>query len=379
MSNIDERRLACPCTERSRCMFRREEAVNIVLSEGAITSRKLKEKLDSLNKSSYEVRKAFSFLHHKGRKGEKEGCPYVSILKKASGEAVYVYGRSKVYISKLLNSKTLRDRLRNIATRRQKTILSSLETRLFNTYYLSSYEIRKLLPWRRDYIREALEQLQDLGLIREIQVNLRRTKSKKEVKAEPLGELLAVIKTRTFPEDVSTFYVGVDDVDTFRKNQETLAIEEMTEMGIIVEIQRRIMTLYPPGLVMFENKESYEDTVRPKSEFQMKRANGMSFDLFLTLNHSIGGKRYVAADVYTRFPVTETVFRSFSKKIRNVGPAFGILFVKKDMVNSRARFLCLKRNSGKREFGFITIEEIGVDYAACRKIVEEEHSTVSTS
>jgi len=332
----------------------------LVLKEGVILSNELTKRLIAQEQYRVpEARKALRFLHRGTSKGEKEGCMFVTVRKRKSGEPLYFYGRNKVFVSKLESEDEILVKIRNLITRLQKNIIEIFENETFGTNYLSSFEIRKLVPRRGDYISDALNRLKDLGFIAEITVGLPRTVFHKVV---PLEEILRM--TENPPKDECTFYIARKSAALFEKQKVKAAIEEMTESEIAFRIPRVFRKLYPPGLV-----ESYKETVRTKNKDLMKLAKGISFDVFLHLKKAIDGIEFIGIDVYTRFPVKDEVVRRFHRKIRNVGEIFGLIFVKGDMATKRTSYLCHKYG-----IGFGVIEDVGINYEKIKKKIKREHS-----
>jgi len=92
----------------------------------------------------------------------------------------------------------------------------------------------------------------------------------------------------------------------------------------------------------------------------------MSFDQFVPLNGPLGDKKFIAIDVYTRFPVTYDVVRCFSFKINPKALSPCLIFARNvdDKVTRKASYLCYRCN-----ISFVTLEEMGIDY---EKIKEEK-------
>ena len=348
-------RITCPCWLRCAWHSGREKAVNKVLAEGMISSSRLNVELIHERYTCSEAKKAIHFLYHRGSRGEKEGCTFVTVLKKDNGGLLHAEGNDKIFVSRFLNNEELYSHARTF-TQSQKKMLEVFEKQIFKTYYLSSYEARKLIPCKGDQIVADLNRLRDFGFIKKLEVSLPRTIINE---VHSLEEILSFVKNP--PKDPFTFYVDQKSETAFHREELTPAIDELTEFLIIYDVLGTLMKVYPSGLV-----EWSEDIIRPKSKDSLVSTKGLSFDAFLRLEHQIGHNQFIAIDVYTRFPVGNTVAQNFCQKIRRVGNAFGLLLAKRSTATARASFVCKKNG-----VGFLTIEDLGISYDDIRERVKK--------
>jgi len=302
-----------------------------------------------------EAKKAIRFLYHRGSRGEKEGCTFVTVLKKDDGGFLHAEGNDKIFVSRFMNNGELYSHARTFV-QSQKKMLEVFEKQVFKTYYLSSYEARKLIPRKGDQIVAGLNRLRDFGFIKELEVSLPRTVINE---VHSLEEILSFVKDP--PKDIFTFYVDQKSETAFHREELNPAIDELTEFLIIYDVLGTLMKVYPSGLV-----EWSEDIIRPKSKDLPVPAKGLSFDAFLRLEHQIGHNQFIAIDVYTRFPVGNTVAQNFCHKVHRVGNVFGLLLAKRSTATARASFVCKKNG-----VGFLTIEDLGISYDDIRERIKK--------
>lgn len=347
-------RIACPCWLRCAWHSGREKAVNTVLTEGMIASKDLNTEIRR-RYTVCEARKAIHFLHHRGSRSEKEGCTFITVLKKDTGGLLRAKGRNRIFVSKLMSNEEAHSRARTFLTSFQKKILEVFEKEIFKTHYLSSYEVKKLIPRKGDRVVADLNRLREFGFVKESKVSLPKT----VIEVLPIGEILKMIKKP--PEVPFTFYLDQKSEAVFDKEKVAAAIDEITEFQVVYDVLGTLMKVYPSGLVKWN-----KDIVRTESKDLLVSAKGLSFDAFPRFEHQIGNNQFMAIDVYTRFPVGNEVAKNFCRKIRHVGNAFGLLLAKSDMATDRASFVCKKNG-----VGFATIEDLGIDYDKIRDRVKK--------
>jgi hypothetical protein len=236
----------------------------------------------------------------------------------------------------------------------QRKMLEIFEKETFKTHYLSSYEARKLVSYRRDSVEAALERLKDFGFIEEVIIDTPRPPPEEIL---PLEKILEWFKNP--PLDKNTYYVSQAMAELFKKKGTEAAIDEITEIQVIYDVLGTLMKVYPPDLI-----EWIQDILRTGNKDLIQSAKGLAFDVFTRFRQQ---DRFLAIDVYTRFPVGDEIARNFCRKIHRVGNAFGLLITKSDMATARASYLC--RQNG---IGFATIEELGVAYSEVRNKVKKE-------
>ena len=350
MKTVEPKPARCPCEKK--CPGRRKAAVNAVLNEGVITSQELKNRLvNEVGLGEATARKNLRFLHYKDMKSAKgkEGCIHITVFTLRSNNIYYYRGRNKVFISKFARKKKIHEKIRTLLTGFQNSVLRNLEKEIFSTYYLSSYEIRKLVPTRADYTTAALNRLTGIGFLEEVQISLPRTEF---YEVMPLGEILKMISEP--PKYKLRFYTSPRNVALLKREKSEAVINEMTEFEITRRIQKTLMKIYPTGLVEFKG------TLRTKEERLLKLTKGMSFDILLPLKHRINGKKFIAIDVYTRFRVTDHIVQCFAKKIEYGQMGFGLLFAKD--ATRRATYLCRQYN-----IEFISFKDLQIDHDEVRE------------
>lgn len=345
--------LRCPCERR--CRGKDEDAVNMILIMGALTSRELSRKLISeCGETKSKAKRTIRFLHHETRKGEKFGCAYITVLNRkaadGSSKIVWFDGKSRLFVSNSISKPELNRKVRALNTRLQNQILDCLEKNVFKSFYLSSYECRKLFPVRGDYVGDALQRLVERGLVSKMTVNCPRAFY--EVKLfEDIARMLDEARKGHGPLDLD-FYAAYDDTFYLNNNRAEAAISEMTDYKILELVRTTLMKLYPAGLV-----ESYKGCVRSSKESIVRQAKGMSFDIFLPLNLPINGNKYIAIDVFTRFPIRDQVVRCFQEKLEAIGNVYGIILASSESGTRRASYMC--RELG---IGYSLLETIGISY-----------------
>ena len=354
MANMTIERITCPCARNCLGHGAREKAVNTVLARGMIASNDLKKELLRGDCREPGARRAINFLHRKGPKGEKLGCELITVLRKKSGRVLYINGRNKIFVTRFVSDQEIRNHARMLITAFQRKMLEIFEKETFKTHYLSSYEARKLVSYRRDSVEAALERLKDFGFIEEVIIDTPRPPPEEIL---PLEKILEWFKNP--PLDKNTYYVSQAMAELFKKKGTEAAIDEITEIQVIYDVLGTLMKVYPPDLI-----EWIQDILRTGNKDLIQSAKGLAFDVFTRFRQQ---DRFLAIDVYTRFPVGDEIARNFCRKIHRVGNAFGLLITKSDMATARASYLC--RQNG---IGFATIEELGVAYSEVRNKVKKE-------
>lgn len=344
----------CPCEKK--CAGLRKDAVNLVVREGVITSNELKNLLlTEIGQGEAVARKSLGFLHHKG----KEGCEYVEVLKKCRGkrDVLHFRGRNRVFHLKTIEKDKIYAKVRSLLTDNQRLVLRAFEQEMFGTYYLSSYELRKLIPIRANYIEFSLEKLLDIGFVKEMRVTLPllAMHTHKVWLLEEIAE--AFEKGTRYP---FSFYTNEKNEKRLRDRWVEAIIDEMSEFEVIKQVQLQFMRIYPFGLV-----KSFKGTIRTKDKDRLRLSRARSFDLCCPLAEPVGGKRFIGVDVYTRFPVNEEVARFFHRKIR-FGQDFGMIYGK-SVASSRTLYFCKDRNIHLER-----LKDIGVDCDTIRRSVERK-------
>jgi len=344
----------CPC--KKKCAGRREDAVNLVVREGVITSSELKNLFRTeIGQGEAVARKSLRFLHHKG----EEGCEYVEALKKCRGkrDVLHFRGRKRVFHLKTIEKDKIYAKIRGLLTDYQRLVLRAFEQEMFGTYYLSSYELRKLIPIRANYVEFSLEKLLDIGFVKEMRVTLPllAMHTHKTWLLEEIAE--AFEKGTRYP---FSFYTNERDEKRLRDRWVEAMIDEMSEVKVIQHVQRQFMRIYPAGLV-----KSFRGAIRTKEKDFLRLSRARSFDMCYPLAEPVGGRKFIGVDVYTRFPVNEEVVRSFHRKIR-FGQDFGVIYGK-SLSSPRVLYFCKDRN-----IHFERLKDIGVDCDAIRCSVEKK-------
>ena len=343
----------CPCEKK--CAGLRKDAVNLVVREEVIPSNELTNMLRTeIGQGEAVARKSLRFLHHKG----EEGCEYVEVLKKCRGkrDVLHFRGRNRVFHLKTIEKDKIYAKVRSLLTDNQRLVLRAFEQEMFGTYYLSSYELRKLIPIRANYVEFSLEKLLDIGFVKEMRITLPLTHVH-ILKVRSIKEILEAAKGAKYPFN---FYTNQKNEKRLRGQWVEAIIDEISELETIQQVQRQIMRIYPTGLV-----KSFKGKIRTKDKDLLRLSRAKSFDMCYPLAEPLESKKFIGVDVYTRFPVNEEFVRSFRRKIR-FGQDFGVIYGK-NVASSRVWHFCRNRN-----IHFERLKDIGVDCDAIRCSVEKK-------
>lgn len=264
--------MRCPCT--LMCKERRETVVNLVLERGFCASSDLRFLLLKKDFGNSAIRRSLKFLADRK-------CNLVDVLASVDGKRLLQFPkRGRIYFSKNTRKAKLKMQILDLLTHLQRLILENLKSYHKSVYYFSLYELKRILPYAGSYIDYAINRLLDL-------------------------ELLEMVKVGR-----SKFYVKPEYVGRLRKEMAEALIEDKTEFAVVKRIHELIMNLYPLHLIT-----RLKGTIRPRTREVLTLTGGMTFDLFYQFNEPIRNKKFLAADVYTRIPVTGYVVNSFIKKI----------------------------------------------------------------
>jgi len=283
-----------------------------------ISSRELMSKLVNEKGLGREAaRKKLHFLHHidKRKNISRFGCRYIDIVRNLSmhsfaPEAVIFFrNKNRVFFSKDVSREEIYDVVEALLSDVQKDILEIMRSKVFSTGYFSSYEIKKLTPERGDVVSKGVNRLLEIGFLKRHKISSRLPR-------------LAFGRGRKYLD----FYTTIENAALFLSQKVDAVIDEVTEIGVLRHIQRLFMDT-KDGL----HVRSFKGTMRPKEKRLVGQVRGMSFDIVLPLQKRYDDKRFLAIDVYTRFPVTSEVINRFSEKIEKSKTAAGIIFARVDL------------------------------------------------
>jgi hypothetical protein len=264
--------LSCPCEKA--CKKRREPAVNLLLKHEICTTVELKGLLNQESFGEYAARKNVEFLCSKK-------CDLIEIFEEANEQKALIFGRQgKLLYVKTISQEQLKEKVNNLLSKLQKRILQKFSELNQRIFYFSMYDLKRLIPASGNIVEYSLFRLIKLGLI-----------------------------TRVYVEKTD-FYVLTSQVWRIETDKQSIAIDDMVEFAVVKIVHELIMNLYPIN-IMF----SYHDAIRPRSRETLTITGGMTFDIFYQLRENVMDKKYLAVDVYTRFPVTGFTVNSFVKKI----------------------------------------------------------------
>jgi hypothetical protein len=275
---------ACPC--QLDCHDRKSKAVNIVFKKKVITSTELLKVLTDVERLGKEAaRKNLNFLHHidEKRKVNQYGCRYIAVAVEPAKhplfpEAMLFFrGKTRVFYSKDANKEEIDAVVERLLSHVQKDILYILREKKLGSYYLSSYEVRKLLPEKGDRVSLGLNKLIKIGFVK-----------KHKIRSEVLRKALA---TRRKYLD---FYTTTQDATLFESKFKVDAPKyEIAENLVLRGVQRIFM--HSNGSLF--HVKSFKNTIRTKAKRLLGQVNGMSYDILVPLEDSYQGKRFLAVDV----------------------------------------------------------------------------------
>jgi hypothetical protein len=260
----------CPC--ELNCKERREVAVNHVLKEGICTTAKLKKSLEN-EYGKYTIVKSVKFL-------TSGDCGCIVAYMTTDEQKPVIFGRQgKLLFVKNTSKEIINNKIVDLLTAFQKRLLLKF-TALKRVSHFSLYDLKRLTPAAGNVIDYSVNRLEKLGFLEKVRVGN------------------------------TDFYATKSQIFKVQEAKESVMLCDITEFTLIKTVHELIMNLYPPSIML-----GYNDAIRPRRRETLKITGGMTFDLFYQFRDKTIEKRFLAIDVYTRFPVTGYTVNSFVKKI----------------------------------------------------------------
>lgn len=321
---------SCPCEKA--CKGRREAAVNIVLKEEVCTTVKLKTLLlDSFG--SYTILKSVKFLC-------SSDCNCIEAFRVANEQKAIIFSRQgKLLYVKTISQEQLKNQINELLTKLQRRILdkfSNLNNRIF---YFSMYDLKRLIPAPGGVVDYSMRRLVKLGFVMKAYV------------------------------EKTDYYFLPSQLWRMQIEQQSIIINDMLEYAVIKHVHELVMNLYPNIML------GYADAIRPRSRETLTITGGMTFDIFYRFRENVLDKKYLAVDVYTRFPVTGYSVNSFVKKIdwartREKGKTISYLTGNTyGMIIFRSATPGAIRKANSLGIRFLRLSDIKIDFAdLCEKV-----------
>ena len=321
----------CPCNRQ--CHDCEPHTISIFKQEKVLTSTELLNKLLAIGLRKRAARKRIAFLHHvdKRKKVNVFGCPkYIDVFRWPSSKnplsplaIVRFQGRIRIFHSKLATKKEIFAKIEPLLSDLQKEILKDLKDEIFGTYYLSSYEMRKLIPRKSDVVANALNRLEKLGLLERIREN-----------------------------SYYDFYASPEATDRLREKVRNARLQERAEYYIVEKVYEVIKRhRHEFGVNPFGG------TKRPRKKKYLVLTRGMSYDIVLPSDDEIRKKPFLAVDIYTRFPLSKEIIGRFAKKLKMSRGAYGMILTRGNLINES-----LESYSNECNVVLGKLETFGIDY-----------------
>lgn len=244
----------------------------------------------------------------------------------------------------------------------QRWLLKSFEKEHFDTYYLSSYELRKLTPYPADHVSFSLERLLNLGFLKEVKVDIMKI-HKPSPRVMDISEIVNALKDGSLKKALElpseynlSFYMTTRREKCLVDLKRSAVKEELVEHEIVKQVYMRILRKYRHDL------ESCG--MRTRDQRLLKLFKGYSFDIFCSYRRGrkFTGKRLLGVDVYARLPLSEATVRVFAKKTSFTGCS-GRIYTR-ECQSKKVLQLCKKHR-----IYLIYLKNTTIDYhAICQKI-----------
>ncbi len=263
--------ISCPC--ELACKGRREAAVNLVQKEGMCTTARLKSLLEG-SCGNYTIVKSIKFL-------TSGDCRCIEAFKATNEQKPTIFGRQgKLLFLKNKPEKEVKNKMGSLLTQFQKRLLEKFLSLNKDVFYFSLYDLKRLVPAPGNVVEYTTRRLEKLGFIEKVH----------------LGN--------------TDFYVPKSHAWKMGLDEQSIIVKDLAEFSVLKIVHELIMNLYPIDVML-----SYDDAIRPRKRETLKITGGMTFDIFYHFRENTIEKKYLAIDVYTRFPVTGYTVNSFLKKI----------------------------------------------------------------
>jgi hypothetical protein len=321
-----EGKLRCPC--KNNCGGRRDPVVNSVLKKEFCTTVNLRAMLQD-DLGDYTLRKGMNFLI-------SGGCQYVTAFKVANEKKFTVFGRQgKLLYLKDLSEKTLKQEIYSLLSNLQRRIVGKFSAMSTEVYCLSLYDIKRLIPAPGSVIEYSINRLIKLDIIKKV----------------TLGQ--------------TEFFVLAVQIGKIEADRETILISSLVEFVTVKTVHELIMNLYPVRVI-----SGFFDVIRPQTRENLTLTGGMSFDIFYRFREGAMDRKFLAIDVYTRYPVTGYTVNSFMKKIewaktREKGKTTNYLAGNTyGMIVFRSATPGAIRKANSLGIRFIRLKDIKIDYSS---------------
>ena len=158
-------------------------------------------------------------------------------------------------------------------TKLQSQVLEKFVYYSRDAHFLSSHDLRRLMPYATYKIDHAITRLLSLGLI------------------------------KTADADGTVHYCPSEELKSLRKKMPEIAIDDKMESEIIQVVRKSLLQLYPNAIKM--------ERAGIAGSFESRR-----FDIVLEFKTPVMSKQFVIVDIYAKIPVTQNIVQSFIRKIR---------------------------------------------------------------
>lgn|GEM_PF-1656936 len=379
------------CPLGQECSQCRSKAVEIVKERNVIFSNDLKREL----KKRFWWRegatnRALRFLHkvqtdkkNKNIKRDVFGCKHIEAWRKVEERRtenetnVMYFGEKGVKsLNKLFFLATespalalneIRKRLSHV----QESLLNSFEKQRFGTYYLSSFETRKLTPYPEGHIRDSLDRLLDIGFLKVVSKDISRVHHRPEkIEITPIGDILnerrrlsdaaekRLEKLEKPNEPLSGYKLDFLTTPEFNKILEnsidSAVLEERVEYKIVKQIHMRLLKGHRTSV---ERAAMRTDTLKEMSRL----TRGYHFDSYCILRD---GSR-LGVDVFSRFALSTVAVGVFARKVEIAG-CRGRIYTRESLSNEVDR-LCKERG-----IYLVYLKNTSIDYEKVRQETKRE-------
>ena len=321
--------------------------------------------------------KALKFLHHvekdkEGRKKEIFGCRrHIEALctvkerrRTDKSNVIRFNGPNKLFFVKP-KPRRFWSEVRKLLTEIQRWLLTSSESGLFGSYYLSSFETRKLAPFPADYVSDSLDKLLDLGFLQEVTVDISKI-HKRRPKTVSIPEILNGLKNGSLKkrlelpsEYLLSFLTIPKRSKTLVESKRSAILEELVEYETANHVHMRIVHKYR-ALIEHSPLGSPYYGMRMQNPDIAKFTKGYTFDSFYKFRD-----RKLGVDVYTRLPLSEAAVHVFKAKIGAVR-CFGRIYACESM-SDKVDQLCKEYS-----INLIYLKKTSINYNKVRQEIESK-------
>lgn len=379
------------CPFREKCPRCRPEGVRIVKERRTVFSSDLRREL-RVGRGDGAVNKALRFLHHteKDKQGNEKdvfGCErHIEAWRKVEerrteNESNVMYfgekgdrSKNRLFFMKPVRLGLIRSEIQKRLNHVQKWLLSSFEKQCFGTYYLSSFETRKLAPFPEGHVSNSLGRLLDIGFLKEVTwdiskihkpykkpeiIPIKEISNEQKIRAykakKRLDELLAAALHEPSSEYKLDFLTTPKLKKTLENSRHTAVLEELVQYEVVKQAHMRLLQTYSNSVVRC--------AVRKPDPILSKLTKGFNFDIFCDFTN--GKKR--GADVFTRFPLSEAAVRLFARKAKTVD-CIGRIYTCESLSDKVDR-LCKECR-----ISLIYLENTSINYRKIRQEIESKLS-----